>query len=188
MPNNSEAELSGGDAVSRHSTVQHNNPTLIGTENKPTPGLYAGVFFLVWAIVGWYGLLSNTSVWSTFGAPGLDPGPAVLPVMACSALTLGGLWYVLVGFVQKEAGFDHRFLSTLKIPAFYYASSLVVVFAITLVGFRWAGFSFAIIWLFLLGNRDHSLMRRFTVSFLLGLLIIGVLELVFVQALRVPLP
>lgn len=187
MPNSPNADHSGGSENSRHAT-HFDDGTPIRNEDKSRPGFGAGIFFLAWAVVGWYGLVSNVPVWSSLGAPGLDPGPAVLPVIACSALTLGGLWYLAVGIVQSEGGFDRQFLATLRIPALFYSSILILVIASTMVGFRWAGLGLATVWLFVLGTPSGGIVRRVAIALALGLLIMGVLELVFVQALRVPLP
>ena len=157
------------------------------TDDK-TPGLGAGVFFLFWAALGWYGLLSNSPIWATLSAPGLDPGPAILPVFACTALTLGGLWYAWVGLSSRGPGFKAGFLATFKTPAIFFATAVLMTSVINLIGFRIAGFGFALLWLFVFGRRDKGLLYRGGVTLVLAVLIIAFIELVFVQALRVPLP
>lgn len=152
------------------------------------PGFGAGVFFLFWAALGWYGLLSNAPIWSTLSAPGLDPGPAILPVLACIALTLGGLWYLGAGLMRKHAGLNPDFIATLKTPALFFASAVVAASVINIIGFRVAGFCFVLGWLFVLGRRDKGMVRRLSVALVLAVLIIAFIEVVFVQALRVPLP
>ncbi|MEL6574037.1 MAG: tripartite tricarboxylate transporter TctB family protein [Pseudomonadota bacterium] len=156
--------------------------------DERSPGLGAGVFFLFWAALGWYGLLSNSPIWATLTAPGLDPGPAILPVFACTALTLGGLWYAGVGLAGRGSGLKSGFLATLKTPAIFFASAVLMASVINLIGFRIAGFGFALLWLFVFGRRDKGLAYRGGVALVLATLIIAFIELVFVQALRVPLP
>jgi len=157
------------------------------TDDK-TPGLGAGVFFLFWAALGWYGLLSNAPIWATLTAPGLDPGPAILPVFACTALNLGGLWYAGIGLSGRRPGFKSGFLATLKTPAIFFATAVLMASVINLIGFRIAGFCFALLWLFIFGRREKGLAYRGGVALVLATLIIAFIELVFVQALRVPLP
>jgi len=156
--------------------------------NDNPPGLGAGVFFMFWAALGWYGLLSNSPIWATLSAPGLDPGPAILPVFACTALTLGGLWYAAMGLWRNGAGFKADFVATLKTPAVFFATAVIMVSVINLIGFRLAGFCFAVLWLFVFGRRDKGWPYRGGVAFALAVLIIAFIELVFVQGLRVPLP
>lgn len=161
--------------------------TIEETDDK-TPGLGAGVFFLFWAGLGWYGLLSNSPIWATLTAPGLDPGPAILPVFACTALTFGGLWYAAVGLAGRGLGFKSGFLVTLRTPAIFFFSAVLMVSVINLIGFRVAGFGFALLWLFAFGRRDRGLVYRAGIALVLAALIVAFIELVFVQALRVPLP
>ena len=156
--------------------------------NDTAPGLGAGVFFLFWAALGWYGLLSNSPIWATLTAPGLDPGPAILPVFACTALTLGGLWYAAVGLSRKHSGFKPGFLESLKTPAIFLASTVLMASLLNTIGFRIAGFGFAVLWLFVFGRRSKGHLYRAGVALALATLIIAFIELVFVQALRVPLP
>ena len=146
------------------------------------------MFFLFWAVLGWYGLLSNSPIWATLTAPGLDPGPAILPVFACTALTFGGLWYAAVGLSGRGSGFKTGFLANLKTPAIFFATAVLMVSVINLIGFRIAGFCLALLWLFVFGRREKGLLYRGGVALALAILIIAFIELVFVQALRVPLP
>lgn len=156
--------------------------------DEKSPGLGAGVFFLFWAALGWFGILSNSPIWATLSAPGLDPGPAILPVIACTALTLGGLWYSWVGISGRGSGIKSDFLTTLKTPAIFFATAVLMASMINLSGFRVAGFGFALLWLFVFGRREKGLLYRGGVALVLATSIIAFIELVFVQALRVPLP
>ena len=156
--------------------------------DEKLPGFGAGVFFLFWAALGWYGLLSNSPIWSTLTAPGLDPGPAILPVLACTALTLGGLWYVWVGISRQRSSFKPDFLASLKTPFIFYTTAVIAAALINLVGFRIIGFCFALLWLFVFGRREKGLLYRGGAAIVLAVMIIAFIELVFVQALRVPLP
>ena len=162
-------------------------PTSRDTDDN-APGLGAGIFFLFWAALGWYGLLSNSPIWATLSAPGLDPGPAILPVFACTALTLGGLWYTAIGIVQSKLGFKDGFLATLKTPAIFFGTAVIAASLINLIGFRIAAFCFALLWLYLLGPREKGLTYRIGFAVVFAIAIIAFIELVFVQALRVPLP
>lgn len=154
----------------------------------PRPGYGAGIFVLVWAALGWYGILSNAPLLDTLGAPGLDPGPAALPVMVCSALTLGGLWLVITGLIRSDAGIETVSLKKLVIPFGFLASALVAAFLVDLIGFRIAGFVFATLWLYVLDSRQPIMSRRLLKALIFSALIIGMIETVFVRLLLVPLP
>ncbi len=60
--------------------------------NQDNAGLDLGVavFFLLWAGVGWVSIATNSSLFSG-RATGLDPGPALLPIITLAILTAGGL-------------------------------------------------------------------------------------------------
>lgn len=154
----------------------------------PRPGYGAGLFFLAWAAAGWTGLILNDPVWSSLGAPGLDPGPAILPLLVCLALTIGGLGLLVSGVRRSDVGLDAGFVATLATPALFLASMLAAAFATGVIGFRVSGFLFALLWLFALGGRDRPPWQRAVVAAVLALLIMTFIEFVFVQALRVPLP
>lgn len=152
------------------------------------PGFGAGVFFLFWAALGWYGLLSNAPIWSTLGALGLDPGPAILPIFACTAMTAGGLWYLGTGLLRGHSGLKPAFLPSLKTPLVFFASAVLAASVLNVVGFWVSGFCFAALWIFAFGRRDKGLFYRSGMALGLAVAIIAFIELVFVQALRVPLP
>ena len=60
--------------------------------------LGSGLFFGVWAGLGWYGQIRNPQLGEDFG---LDPGPGFLPFIVLSILTLGALALVGVGLVER---------------------------------------------------------------------------------------
>lgn len=160
------------------------------TGNDPArpPGYAAGAFFLVWAAVGWYAILFNDRLMSTFGTPQLDPGPALLPIAVCSALTAGGLWFLLSGFLTRNAGLERVAPRFLIVPALFLITALLTALLIRFFGFRIPAFSFTAIWLFVLGGNRSVLWKRAGISVLLAAVISVLIQVVFVQLLRVPLP
>ncbi|MCI2394863.1 tripartite tricarboxylate transporter TctB family protein [Aliiroseovarius sediminis] len=152
------------------------------------PGIGAGLFFLLWAGLGWYGILSNAPILESFSVPGLDPGPGVLPVMVCTALTVGSLWMLVDGFIRSNPGLEDLSVQSLVIPVAFLFSSLVAAFLSGIIGFRIAGFLFAAVWLYQLDSRQPVRWRRGVTALVLAAIAIALIEIVFVQLLRVPLP
>jgi ABC-type uncharacterized transport system permease subunit len=146
------------------------------------------MFILVWAAMGWYGILSNEPIFNSLDAPGLDPGPGALPAMVCSALTLGGLWLLFAGLMRADAGIETVSIRRLGVPFGFLASAIVAAFLVNLIGFRLVGFGFAILWLHLLDSRQLKWWRKLLTALVLAALIIALIEAVFVQLLLVPLP
>lgn len=167
--------------------------TLSGTKKRggaaaPSPGYAAGIFFLLWAAFGWWGVLSNAPLMATFGAPGLDPGPAMLPIMICSALTAGGVWLLARGLLARDPGVEGIRPGHLATPALFLSSALVAALLIGVLGFDIPAFVFIACWLAALGGRGASPLRRCGVSLALAALVVAGIHLVFVQLLRAPLP
>lgn len=158
------------------------------TPAPPRPGIGAGLFFLLWAGLGWYGILSNAPILDSFSGPGLDPGPGVLPVMVCTALTFGSLWMLVDGFIRSNPGLENLSRQTLVIPVGFLISALVAAFLSSVIGFRIAGFLFAAFWLNQLDSRQPVRWRRAITALVLAAISIALIEIVFVQLLRVPLP
>lgn len=152
------------------------------------PGIAAGIFFLLWAALGWYGVLTNAPLVATFRAPGLDPGPAILSAMACLALSGGGLWLLVTGLLARNPGHAPVTIRALALPALFLATALVVACLIGPFGFRLPALVFAVGWLTFLGKAQPVWWKRIALSLLLGAGIIGAIEIIFVQVLRVPLP
>lgn len=156
--------------------------------NRAEPGFGAGVFFLIWAALGWYGVLSNAPLIASFGGPGLDPGPSILPMLASSALTAGGFFLVLRGVVTRNFGVMRVPLRVVAVPLLFLASALIAGGLIGIFGFIIPGFVFAALWLVLLNARQKIWWKRIGFSLLLAALVITLIQIVFVQLLRVPLP
>lgn len=154
----------------------------------PSPGYAAGIFFLLWAALGWRGVLSNAPLMKTLGAPGLDPGPAMLPLMTCSALTAGGLWLVFRGLLARDPGVEGIRLGHLATPALFLSSALAAGLLIGALGFDLPAFAFIACWLAALGGRGSPLWRRCAVSLALAAVVVAGIHLIFVQLLRAPLP
>lgn len=152
------------------------------------PGYGAGAFILVWAALGWYGILTNAPILDTLNANSLDPGPGALPVMVCSALTLGGLWQLVVGLIRSDAGIETVSVKKLVIPFGFLASALVGALLVDLIGFRVVGFIFAILWLYFLDSSQLIWWRKLLTVLVFAALIIGMIEVLFVRLLLIPLP
>lgn len=156
--------------------------------DQPPPGYAAGIFFLVWAAVGWYGILFNPPLIATFRGPGLDPGPSILPIIVSIALSAGGLWLVFRGAMMRNSGLKNVPLHVAAIPMLFLLSALLTAILIGFVGFRLPAFVFAALWLFVLSAQQRILWKRITFSVVLAAAIILLIQTVFVQLLRVPLP
>ena len=152
------------------------------------PGYAAGIFFLIWAAIAWYGVLFNPALMASFRAPGLDPGPAILPMIVSAALTAGGAWLVLRGVMTHNSGIRHMQLHVVAIPVFFLLSALLTAAFIGFVGFGIPAFVFAFAWLIVLNTQQRVWWKRISFSLLLAAIIITLIQIVFVQLLRVPLP
>lgn len=60
--------------------------------------LGGGLFFCLWAGLGWYGHLTNDQLGGDFG---LDPGPGLLPSIVLSILTIGALILIGMGLTER---------------------------------------------------------------------------------------
>lgn len=156
--------------------------------DQPPPGYAAGVFFLIWAAIGWYGVLFNPPLMATFRGPGLDPGPSILPIIVSLSLTSGGLWLLFRGIATRNSGLKEVRLHVAAIPVLFLLSALLTAILIGFVGFRLPAFVFAALWLFILSAQQRILWKRITFSVVLAAAIILLIQTVFVQLLRVPLP
>ncbi len=152
------------------------------------PGYAAGLFFLVWAALGWYGIFSNAPLIDSFGAQSLDPGPAILPIMVCTGLTAGGLWLLVTGLIARNPGYDRVPSRMLAVPALFLLSALLTALLIGFAGFRGPAFLFAAVWLIVLNGRQPVWWKRIVHSLVLAAVIVGFIQFVFVTLLRVPLP
>jgi hypothetical protein len=152
------------------------------------PGYGAGIFFLVWAAIGWYGVLFSPALMAAFRAPGLDPGPAILPMLVSAALTAGGAWLVLRGLMTRNSGVKHIQLHILAIPVLFLLSALLAALLIGFVGFVVPSFVFAFVWLAALNRQQRVWWKRIGLALLLAAAFTALIQIVFVQLLRVPLP
>lgn len=62
----------------------------------PARDVAVGLFILVWACVGWIALPGSPRL---FDDTGLDPGPALLPLVVLTTLSVGGLAILVTGIV-----------------------------------------------------------------------------------------
>jgi hypothetical protein len=154
----------------------------------PPPGYAAGIFFLVWATIGWYGVLFSPALMASFRAPGLDPGPAVLPIIVSTALTAGGAWLVLRGIATRHSGIKRMPLHVTALPVLFLLSAFLTTAFMKGVGFQLSGFVFAAVWLIVLNAQQKVWGKRIGFSLILAAIIITIMRLVFVHLLRVPLP
>ncbi|SEO01148.1 Tripartite tricarboxylate transporter TctB family protein [Pseudorhodobacter antarcticus] len=154
----------------------------------PPPGYGAGIFFLAWAAVGWYGVLFSPTLMASFTAPGLDPGAAILPMMVSTALTAGGAWLVLRGLMTRNSGMKRIQLHIVAIPVLFLLSALLAAALIGFVGFMGPSFVFAFVWLAALNNQQRIWWKRTGLALMLAAGFTALIQIVFVHLLRVPLP
>ena len=104
-------------------------------------------FFLGWAGVGWASLVTSWHLFSDHDG-GLDPGPALLPIITLVVLTIGSLGLAIKPILKIiSAGF----LFKLKIepnwlPIFFFVSVVVFPMAMSIIGYIAATFVFVFAW------------------------------------------
>lgn len=157
-------------------------------KDENSAGYAAGVFFLFWAAVGWAGLHFNAPLRATLTQPGLDPGPALLPILTSTALSVGGLWFLLSGFVKKRSGIAGLAPLGVALAVAFFVTALMTTLWISLAGFTVPAFVFAAVWLTVLSNPTSRLRARLAFALIVSGVIVAGIHLVFVTLLRVPLP
>ncbi|MCX8997974.1 tripartite tricarboxylate transporter TctB family protein [Rhizobiaceae bacterium BDR2-2] len=155
--------------------------------------LAGGLFFLGWAAVGWYSYFTSPGLAESLWAPGFDPGPAMLPVLCLSTLSLGGLYFVAAG-IARFPGMERtrRMLRQKAVqmarPVAFLATILLEVLAITRIGFIAPAFVFTTLWIFLLSPGTGSVAQRLAVAAVLSILLTLAVHFTFVRLLGVLLP
>jgi hypothetical protein len=163
------------------------------TSPPPSPGwinLGAGLFFLAWALLGWFSLLSTPDLLDTLGKRA-DPGPALLPVAVLSLLTVGGLAIVGHSLYRSYGRFGpcivawHRHRLALALVA----SLAALPSLMSWIGFPAAIFLTLLGWIWVLGLKQNRPGWRVTlVSVLSSAFITAAFYAGFVVLIRVPFP
>lgn len=157
-------------------------------KDEGSAGYAAGLFFLFWAAVGWAGLFFNTQLRATLTQPGLDPGPALLPILTSTALSVGGVWFLLSGLVKKRSGIARLACLGIVLAGAFFVSALMTTVWISHAGFIVPAFVFGAVWLTVLSNPTARLRERLVFALIASGIIVAGIHLVFVTLLRVPLP
>lgn len=162
-------------------------------KHSPSIDFLAGAFFLAWAAVGWFAYLGNARLRASLFASA-DPGPALLPLIALSLLSIGGAMAIATGFVRswREAPQatwerlppwrDHR------APIAFGASVVLLVFLMSRIGFPAAAFSLCAIWLYALSAGRRIVVRDALVAIAVAAAMTGAVYGIFAHLLLVPLP
>jgi hypothetical protein len=123
----------------------HNNQEL------PKSDLGAAVFFLAWAGVGWLSIATSSDLFSGRSS-GLDPGPALLPIIVLIILTGGGISLavralLIFGSSARHSGSRDKFR---WLPIYFLASVVAFPVFLNAIGYIWATVIFVFCWSFLL--------------------------------------
>ena len=161
-------------------------------KSDPRNRLAAGGFFALWAIAGWYSLLTNTQIMGeTFGA---DPGPGLLPAIVLSIVSAGSLILVGAGLYGlgnlRAPPIAWRRLSRQFVMPLLLAASLVgYIPLIHTIGFVAANTVFAAAWMLIIGAGEvRSDPRRALLHVALGTVIgVSLIYYVFIYWISVPL-
>lgn len=161
------------------------------TQYSPALNISAAVFFMIWAGVGWIAYLGNAPLRaSLFRGP--DPGPALLPLITLSILTLGGAIILIRGLIGlwrhttwAEGLPDPRSHAR---PMLFMLSLIVAVALMSRVGFLAVGFVLSGVWLFALSSASQPLLRRTVIAVVLAAAITFAIWFGFVEVLRISLP
>lgn len=161
----------------------------------PSPGVdaLAGLFFLLWGVVGWASYLSNDRLHESLGQS-VDPGPALMPLIVLSLLTAGGATILAKGVLRWRSAQAGEHMADVPPardhlrPAFFALSVLVAVAAMETVGFVAAAFVFCLVWLYGLRNGAALSLRGALSALALAAFLAIAVHLVFARFLLVPLP
>ena len=113
---------------------------------KHSPGIdyLSGAFFLGWAAVGWFAYLGNERLRASLFASA-DPGPALLPLIALSLLSVGGATALATGVVRSRREAPHAAWERLPpwrdhlAPVAFGASVVLLVFLMSRIGLPGGG-------------------------------------------------
>ena len=161
-------------------------------KTDPRNRLAAGAFIALWAVAGWFSVLTNNQIIGVdFGA---DPGPGLLPAIVLTILTGGSLILIGAGLYGLKAWrappIAWRRIGRQVIMPLLLATSLVAYIPIIhVLGFIAGNALFAAAWMLLLGIGEvRSDPRRGLMNIALGVLIgVGLIYYVFIYWIGVPL-
>jgi TctA family transporter len=145
----------------------------------PQPGYGAGIICLVWAAIGWCGVLFGPALMVSFTGPVFDLWPGILSMAVSAALTVGGAKLVLRGVMMRNS----------RAKQIRQAIAIPVLFLLTagFVGFAGPGFIFAFVWLAALNMQRRIGSKRIRLALPLAAGFTANIQIVFVHPLRVPL-
>ena len=162
-------------------------------KHSPSIDYLAGAFFLAWAAVGWFAYLGNARLRASLFASA-DPGPALLPLIALSLLSVGGATAVATGFVRSRREAPQATLERLPpwrdhpAPVAFGASVVLLVFLMSRIGFPAAAFFLSVIWLYLLSAGRRLSARHAVIAVGIAAAMVAAVYGVFAHLLLVPLP
>ncbi|WP_420812382.1 tripartite tricarboxylate transporter TctB family protein [Pararhodobacter oceanensis] len=153
----------------------------------------AGGFFLFWAAVGWASYTANSDLRASLWARA-DPGPALVPIIVLSVLSLGGGFLFIRGIIltlnDRTPCQDQRALPPVSshiLPLGFAASLAVLAVAMQIVGFLPAAIAFCLFWFWGLSS-EKSTTRAWLLHLVAAVTIGGGINFLFAGLLSVPLP
>lgn len=131
-----------------------------GDQQKRASELGAALFFLIWAGVGWASIVYGSKLLSG-RSYGLDPGPALLPVITLTILTVGAVAMAAMAIVKRGRRSRKPASRTDTEPLPIIFLSMVAIFPILLetLGYIWATLASVFVWSVLLA--PNALQRPF---------------------------
>ncbi|WP_150301310.1 tripartite tricarboxylate transporter TctB family protein [Pseudomonas profundi] len=162
----------------------------VTSSDQAVQDILAGMFFLFWAALGGYGLVSNDQLLASQGSM-LSAGPALIPGLTLAGLCVGGVLLLLKGAWSIRAGYSpdrpnwhqHGYAVAMVI------SLLALVGSMQAAGFLISTFLFCSGWLLTLSRRiAREGLRVIGIAISCAALISCVIYLVFVELVKVPLP
>lgn len=158
---------------------------------SPVIDLLAGVLFIVWAMVGWYGYWTNAPLRNSLGASA-DPGPALLALMTLGLLTIGGLTILIrsAARLRQEGAraYDLPPIGDHVRPLAFAASVVIATMLMRPIGFIASGLLFSIFWLYALSAGLRWSPKAALLSIVMGTALTLVTYVIFARILHVPLP
>lgn len=162
-------------------------------KHSPSIDYLAGAFFLGWAAVGWFAYLGNARLRASLFAS-VDPGPALLPLISLSLLSVGGAMAVATGFVRSRREAPQATWERLPpwrdhlAPVAFGASVVLLVLLMSRIGFPAAAFSLGVIWLYALSAGRRVRVRDALIAVGTAAAMTAAVYGVFAHLLMVPLP
>lgn len=165
------------------------NESSAGPEYNGVPlDLYVGVFFTLWAIVGWYSFFNNPQLVDPF-IMGSDPGPAFFPKIALVLLSIGGVFFSIKGIFEYNSNIQSDLLHlwiTHRRTIVFCMTLIVFVRLIEVLNFSFAGFIFAWGWIYYLAvDAGRETRHAIISSLLVSILITSFLYIVFIYLLDI---